>query len=231
MNEKSHEGASLVQYGRNKNTNTLFVQLSDSNTFKVNLFPSIRVNESCENFECLQKEVSRTPNTILTRCCVSECIHLVARPVDPSNSEFFRVTFNDIERRILLSDAFQCANDCFLLLKLLNDNANLLTIDEDTQPIAIGLHPYHLQNIVLREMFKLPNPEKWNRKKLPKRMMQVLKSLKDCLENGKCCHVFTDVNLFSSIDGTKLKEMSDKVNHNSKRLLSKTKTEIASELK
>lgn len=223
MNEDSHGVASPIQFGSNHNTTSLFVQLSNNDTFRINLFPSIRVNESSENFECLQREFARTPKAILNGCCVNEGMHLVARPVDSSDCEFFRVTFNDIEKRMLLLDTFQCANDCFVLLKMLNENYLLAGVDEDAQPgIAIGVHPYCLKMIVLREMFRLPNPAKWNREKLPKRMMQVLKSLRDCLKDGKCLHVFTGVDLFTSIDGTKLEEMFDKVNHLSERSLSKT---------
>lgn len=184
---------------------SLCVQLSDGEIYRVNLFPSIRINELCENFQCLEKLISRTPKSVVDGCCMGEGIHVVARPVDGNEGEFWRITFNDIERRIILSNTFECGQDCYLLiLGLLND----LNINEANVSCVSS---YHLQTIVLSKIFNLPNAKKWQRKRLDKRMLGVLEALEVCLKSGKCLHVFTGVNLFSQIAPEALKEMWETV--------------------
>lgn len=183
---------------------SLRIQLSDGNVYQIKLFPSIRVNEFCKNFECLKEGVTRNSKSVLDKFLVKGGIHLVARPDDLNQGEFWRITFNDIERRILLSNAFQCADDCVFLLRMFNDLRM-------SGAKAVDLPYYHLKIIVLREIFEHPKRNEWNRKLLQKVMLRLLESLEDCLRKGRCLHVFTGVNLFSNMNPDSLKENSVKI--------------------
>ncbi len=176
-------------------------QLSDDAFCRVNLFPSICVDYSCENFQYLLKPFSILPKTLLEECCFDDGIHVVARPNKNSSdgNEFWCVTFNDIERRVVFSETFECANDCLIYLD-----------EKFNSPLYKGkrLSRYQSQAVVLREIFARPNSKAWKIKCLHKRLVGLLKSLNTCLRMGKCENMFTGVNLFAGTNQDTLDEIA-----------------------
>ncbi len=177
---------------------SVLFQFSDDAFYRVNLFPSIRVHHACENFQYLLKPFSILPKTLLEECCFDDGIHVVARPNNNSADEnkFWSITFNDIERRVLFSETFECAKDC---LNYLGDKYKVE---------GKRLSSYQIQAVVLREIFARPNSKAWRSKCLHKRLLGVLKSLNTCLRMGKCGHVFTGVNLFAGTNKDTLNEIA-----------------------
>ena len=182
----------------------LWFQFGDDELFKVNLFPSVRVNNGCENFQCIVKISSGLPAAFLNECCLDYGIHVVANSrakSEESESQFWAITFNDIESRIVHSKAFECAKDCVTLLKKFNF------------PLYEGrtLSSYQFQALVLREILMKPKSKSWKKELLLKRMLGLLGSLKACLRAGRCGNVFTGVNLLSQINDDILEKMAEKV--------------------
>jgi hypothetical protein len=180
---------------------SVLFQFSDEAFYRVNLFPSIRVHHACENFQYLLKPFSILPKTLLDECCFKVGIHVVARPNKNPEDEnkFWGITFNDIERRVVFSETFECANDCLIYLD-----------EKFNSPLYKGkrLSRYQSQAVVLREIFARPNSKAWKIKCLHKRLLGVLKSLNTCLRMGKCGHVFTGVNLFAGTNKDTLNEIA-----------------------
>ncbi|XP_028391124.1 uncharacterized protein LOC114515990 [Dendronephthya gigantea] len=169
--------------------------------YKVNLFPSIRATHSCANYQNLLKIFSSVPKTVLRECRVEQGIHVVAKPaaVDSQEDSFWSITFNDIEKRVVLSERFECAKDA---LHCLNDKLTN-TLSQGKQ-----LSHYQIRAFVLLEIFRKPDAKAWMRTRLQKRVAGVLKSLEIGLQKGRCPHVFTGVNLFAGMTQEVLQEIS-----------------------
>lgn len=182
---------------------SLLFQLSKDAMYIVNLFPSIRVNYSCENFQYLLKQFSTLPETVLDECHLQQGIHVVARPNTNSEDEnkFWSITFNDIERRLVLSEMFECAKDCLICINEIFKSP-LYGVERK------GLSNYQIQAVVLQEIFARSNSKAWGKKCLPKRLLGVRSSLNACLRMGKCKDVFTGVNLFEGMSQGTLDEIA-----------------------
>ncbi len=182
---------------------SVLFQFSDDAFYRVNLFPSICVDYSCENFQHLLKPFSILPKTLLDECCFDDGIHVVARPNKNSadGNEFWCVTFNDIERRVVFSETFECANDCLIYLNE-KFNSQLYKVK------GKRLSSYQIQTVVLREIFARPNLKAWKINCLQKRLVKVMKSLNTYLRMGKCENVFTGVNLFAGTNQDTLDEIA-----------------------
>ena len=180
---------------------SIWFQLPEDAFYRINLFPSICVNYSCENFQCLLEQFSTLPEILLDECGFEGGIHVVARPntISEEKNRFWSVTFNDIEKRVVFSDTFECAKDCLVCL---NEKIPLLNVD------GKHLSNYQIQAIVLREIFTRPNSKAWKRKCLNKRFLGILKSLDTCLRKGRCENVFTGVNLFAGMSQDMLDEFA-----------------------
>lgn len=184
---------------------SLWFKLSENDFYRVNLFPSIRVNSSCDNFQCLLKEFSSLPQKLLDEGCCEQGIHIVANPTTNSSSEekedrFWSVTFNDIERRIMLSRNYECAKDCLTLLK-----EHMTTAVYEDKNLSYA----QFQAIVLKEILARPKSKDWKRKMLHKRMLGTMKCLKACLRKGRCESIFTGVNLFAGMNEATLEKMDE----------------------
>ena len=180
---------------------SLWFQLSENTFYRVNLFPTIRVNYSCENFQFLTKEFPALPEILLDECGFEKGIQVVARPPNTMSKEenrFWSITFDDIEKRVVFSETFECAKDCFVRL-----NEISLFKGEGKH-----LSSYQIQAIVLREIFTRPNSKAWKRKRLNKRLLKIWKSLNICLRVGRCGHVFTGENLFAGMSQNMLDEIA-----------------------
>ena len=181
---------------------SLRFQLSENAFYRVNLFPTISVSYSCENFHCLMEQFSFLPKTLLDECGFEKGIQVVAKPpstISEEENRFWSVTFNDIEKRVVFSETFECAKDCFVRL---NEKISLFKGE------GKHLSNYQIQAIVLREIFTRPNSKAWKRTSLNKRFLEILKSLDTCLRMGKCKNVFTGVNLFAGMNKDMLNEIA-----------------------
>jgi hypothetical protein len=181
---------------------SLWFQLAQDSFYKVNFFPSIRVNGNCEKFGNLVSRYSRLRKSLFDECHFDEGIHVVAQAKKSSEDEnkFWSTTFNDIEKRVVLSENFECAKDC------------LVYIDEKFKSLeGKRLSRYQIQAVILREIFARPNSKDWRRKFLQRRLQGVQESLNDCLRMGRCQNVFTGVNLFSGKNQDTLDEIAESV--------------------
>lgn len=208
VNEAQHNmtNASITVFKTSLGISLRFQLSSRAGCCKVNLFPSIRVNGSCTNYKSLLKTFSRVPKTVLEECCVEQGIHVVAKPAVASAGEesFWSITFNDIEKRVIFSERFECGKDT--LLRLYNDLKN--TLNKEKQ-----LSHYQIRAFVLLEIFRKPKEKAWRRKCLQKRLVGVMKSLEIGLQNGRCPHVFTGVNLFAGMTQEVLSKISSEIHY------------------
>ena len=141
------------------------------------------------------------PVSVFNECYFEKGIHVVARPNTASEDEnnFWSITFNDIEKRIVLSETFECAKDC---LASLYEKFKFLFYEGN------HLSSYQIQAFVVREIVGKPNAKSWKKKCQDQRLMGILKSIKRYLRNGRCANVFTGVNLFEAMSQDTLDEIA-----------------------
>ena len=185
---------------------SLWFQLSKDSFYKVNFFPSIRVNNLCKNFQNLVNQFSNLRQPLLDECHFEMGIHVVARPNKPSEdeNELWSITFNDIEKRVVLSESFECAKDCLIYI-----DEKLKLLYEEKR-----LSSYQIRAVILREIFEKPKPKYWKSTCLQKRLQRVRESLNAYLQIGRCVNVFTGVNLFSGTSRETLDEIAKYVYKN-----------------
>ena len=185
---------------------SLRFHLSKDSFYKVHFFPSIRVNNLCKNFQNLVNQFSYLRQPLLDECHFEMGIHVVARPNKPSEdeNELWSITFNDIEKRVVLSESFECAKDCLIYI---DEKLKLLCEEK-------RLSSYQIRAVILREIFKNSQPKAWKRNCLHKRLQKIQESLTVYLQMGRCANVFTGVNLFSGTSRETLDEIAKYVYDN-----------------
>ena len=185
---------------------SLWFQFPKDSFYKVNFFPSIRVNNLCENFQNLVNQFSNLRQPLLHECHFEMGIHVVARPNKPSEdgNKLWSITFNDIEKRVVLSESFECAKDCLIYI-----DEKLKLLYEEKR-----LSSYQIRAVILREIFENSKPKSWKRNCLNKRLHEVQESLNADLQMGRCENVFTGVNLFSGTSQDTLDQIAKYVYDN-----------------
>lgn len=180
------EGASIVCED-NHGYLTLVVNLHLAGVYKFNLLPTIRVNRNLPVFEYFEKKITSVSNSLQEMDTV-ESIQIVAKPTSSFPDTGWRITFNDLEKRLVNLEKYSCVAHCLFAIRLLQQKhlvANNLP----------RLSSYNLQMMVLREMIKRPRIVDWEKEKLPERLNGLLKAVKACLSEKANFNIFTNVNI------------------------------------
>ncbi|XP_028391198.1 uncharacterized protein LOC114516045 [Dendronephthya gigantea] len=171
---------------------SLFILLDPSTKFRVNLLPMIRMRRSIEPFRNLDKKIQRVFQSFHLQDENIDSISLVAKPNSTEQQFLWRITFNDLENRILSNPQFLCAMHCLYVLDKLRTRFCKRTGSQILR--------YHLQTVLLAELQTRPHPKYWTPKKFQGRLKGVVMSLRESLRARKCLNVFTEVNVFSYFD-------------------------------
>jgi hypothetical protein len=184
---------------------SLFVRLDPHTRLRVNLLPMIRVRRCLELFRKLDKKVCSVLKSFHLSDVNFATISLVAKPNCADQQFLWRITFNDVENRILSNPQFLCAKHCLYILD------NLCSRVCRSWGSHGHLLRYHLQSVLLGEIKKRPQPKYWTPEKFRSRLQDVVASLCESLRAKKCLNVFTDVNVFSHFDDGSLKLLAGKL--------------------
>lgn len=186
LTSERQEGALIVcQY--NDGYLTLVINLHLAGVYKFNLLPTIRVNRKLLVFHYFDKKITSVFNS-LDEMDTVESIQIVAKPAPSFPDTAWRITFNDLEKRLVNLEKYPCLAHCLFAIRLLQQKHHVA----NDMP---RLSSYNLQMVALREMVKRPRTGDWEGEKLPRRLNDLLKSVKACLRQRANVNVFTDVNI------------------------------------
>ena len=186
---------------------SLFVRLDRSTRFRINLLPMIRMRRSMEPFKKLDKKIHSVLKSLHLPDENMDTISLVAKPNCLDQHLLWRITFNDVENRIINNPQFLCARPCLYILAKLCAPVSLKSL-ESTHAHLLS---YHLQLILLSEFKMRPQPKDWTPEKFQRRLKDAVASLCESLRAKKCLNVFTDVNVFSHFDADDLRRLAGKL--------------------
>ena len=175
---------------------SLFVRLDHSTRFRINLLPMIRMRRSMEPFKQLDQKIHSVFKSLHLPDENVDTISLVAKPNCADQHLLWRITFNDVENRIIYNAQFMCARNCLYILAKLCARVSL----QSWETTHSHLLRYHLQTILLSEFKMRPRSKDWTPEKFPRRLKDAVNSLCESLRTKKCLNVFTDVNVFSHFD-------------------------------
>ena len=184
---------------------SLLVRLDPYTRLRINLLPMLRMNRCLESFRKLDKKLQRVFKSFHLSDANVGTISLVAKPNCIDQQFLWRITFNDVENRILNNPQFLCAKHCLYILDTLCARVC------GSRASRSHLLRYHLQTVLLGEIKKRPQAKYWTPEKFRSRLQDVVTSLCDSLRTKKCLNVFTDVNVFSHFDIDSLKLLAAKI--------------------
>lgn len=208
-----HRNVGLV-YRVSGNLASIYVDIPDEGFFTVTLIPALKLKKcrvsglgarSDEYFQTLG-----VPDDFFTS------VYAVVKPSHSAVDEFWRLTFNNLENRVLHSERFTCGRHCLHALR------HLLNSPKSPRCNIAPLSSYQLQLVTIKEYAKHPNGKDWAPAKFHKRLIGMMTSLKSCLKEGLCENPFTGTNVFSDFDEKSLKVLAKDVEHvtkSSERLL------------
>ncbi|XP_002741029.1 uncharacterized protein LOC100375194 [Saccoglossus kowalevskii] len=131
------------------------------------------------------------------------CMVVPAPSVEGSKSLEWQLSFSLVER-ILARDLLKTQAVCYILIKL-------IYINYLRQPHKPGIRPYHLKNIFLRLLERIPL-NTWDYVNMGRRTMDLLHELDECLSKRFCPHYFMpQVNLFHDLSDDILAETQTKL--------------------
>lgn len=186
---------------------SLFVRLDQSTRFRINLLPMIRMRRSMEPFRQLDQKIHSVFKSLHLPDENVDTISLVAKPTCADQHLLWRITFNDVENRIINNAQFLCARHCLYILAKLCARVNL----QSWETTHADLLRYHLQIILLSEFKMHPRPKDWRPENFSRRLKDAVTSLYQSLRAKKCLNVFTDVNVFSHFDADDLRRLAGKL--------------------
>ncbi len=186
LNCENREGASIICETK-CGFITLIVNLHLNGVYKFNLLPAMWVSRNWLALKEFDERITHVFDTLDDRDSV-ECIQIVARPTAALPDTLWRITFNDLENRLLNLDKFFCVQHCIFAINSLQKKhlvANNLP----------SLSLYNIRLITLREILKNPKPKDWSAEKFALRLDSLLKSVRTALNQKSNKNVFTHVNI------------------------------------
>ena len=176
---------------------TLIVNLHLNGVYKFNILPAMWVSRKCLAMKKFDERIAQVFETLGDRDCV-DCIQIVARPTATLAHILWRITFNDLENRILNLDKFFCLQHCMFALESLQKKC---LFGKNLPCLSL----YNIRLIALREILKNPKPEEWEAEKFVVRLESLLKSTRTSLSERNNNNVFTHVNIFGNCHKKDLK--------------------------
>ena len=178
----------------------LIVNLHLNGIYKFNLLPAMWVSRKCSAMKKFDERITQVFETLDDRDCV-ECIQIVARPTASLAHTLWRITFNDLENRILNLDKFFCLQHCIFALESLQKEH---LVSKNLPNLSL----YNIRLIALREILKNPKPKEWGAEKFAVRLESLLKSTRTSLSEKYNNNVFTHVNILGNCHKKDLKFLS-----------------------
>ena len=158
------------------------------------------VSRKCSALKKFDERIAQVFNTLDDTDCV-ECIQIIARPTATLQDTLWRITFNDLENRILNLKKFFCVQHCIFAIRSLQ-NQHLRAKNFPS------LSLYNIRLITLREILRNPQPKEWCAEKFGIRLDAMLKSIKTALNQKTNYNVFTHVNILGNCNKKDLKLLS-----------------------
>lgn len=199
LNCENQEGASIICETKSGFI-TLIVNLHLNGIYRFNLLPAMWVSRKCLALKKFDERIAHVFDVLDHRDNV-ECIQIVARPTAALAHTLWRITFNDLENRILNLDKFFCVQHCIFAIHSLQKKylvANNLP----------SLSLYNIRLLTLREILKNPKPKEWSPEKFSLRLDSLLKSARTALNEKSNNNVFTHVNILGNCHKKDLKFLS-----------------------
>lgn len=176
---------------------TLVLNLHLTGVYKFNILPAMWVSRKYESLKHFDEKISNVFD-ILDDVDPVECVQIVAKPTSSISDSLWRITFTDLEKRLVSLDKYQCVRHCLFAVNLL----------QRRYLVANGLpflSWYNLRMMILRELIKIPRTKDWNMEKLPRRLDSLLKSIKASLNQKANPSIFTNVNVLGNCRNNDMK--------------------------
>lgn len=158
------------------------------------------VSRKCSALRKFDERIAFVFDTLDHEDCV-KCIQIVARPTPTLLHTLWRITFNDLENRLLNLEKYICVRHCIFAIHLLQKKylvANNLP----------SLSSYNVRLVTIRDILRNPKPKDWRPENFLIRFDSLLKSIRGALNERNNTNVFTHVNLFEKCRSKDLKLLS-----------------------
>lgn len=201
---EAQESASIVCQS-NRSYLTLIINLHLNGVFKIHLLPAIRVSRKFLILQDYHQKITSVFDA-LEQADTVQSIQIVAKPTPSFPDTLWRITFNDLENRLVNLGEFSCVRHCLYTVHLL----------QKKYLVAKGiscLSLYNLQMITLRELLRTPRAKDWATEKFSRRLDDLLKSVKTCLRQRENLNIFTNVNVLESRRKSEDKLLSREFGH------------------
>ena len=179
---------------------TLNVNLHLNGVYKFNILPAMWVSRKCLALKHFDERITRVFDTLDDKDSV-ECIQIVARPTETLLHTLWRITFNDLENRILNLSRFFCVQHCIFTVNLLQKK---YLVAKNLPSLSL----YNVRLLVFREILKNPRPKEWSPEMFAFRLDSLLKSVRTALKEKSNNNVFTHVNVLGNCNKKDLKFLS-----------------------
>ena len=199
LNCENEDGASIICETKSGFI-TLIVNLHLNGIYRFNLLPAMWVSRKWSTLKKFDERVSHVFDTLDVKDSI-ECIQIVARPTATLSHTLWRITFNDLENRILNLKKFFCVQHCIFTLHSLQKK---YLVSKNLPSLSL----YNIRLITLREILKNPKPQEWSAEKFSLRLDSLLKSARAALEEKSNNNVFTYVNILGNCHKKDLKFLS-----------------------
>jgi hypothetical protein len=199
LNCENHADASIICETKSGFI-TLIVNLHLNGIYRFNLLPAMWVSRKWSALKKFDERITHVFDTLNDRDSV-ECIQIVARPTATLSHTLWRITFNDLENRILNLDKFFCVQHCIFTLHSLQKK---YLVAKNLPSLSL----YNIRLITLREILKNPKPKEWSTENFALRLDALLKSVRAALVEKSNSNVFTHVNVLGNCRKKDLKFLS-----------------------
>ena len=186
---ENQEGASIFCQSR-FGFLTVIVNLHLNGVYKFNLLPAMWVSRKCLALKKFNERIAQVFHTIDDTDSV-ECIQIVCRPTPALPHTFWRITFNDLENRILNLHKFSCVQHCIFAVHSLQKR---YLVANNSPSLSL----YNIRLVALREVLRTPEPKEWGSEKFAIRLDSLFKSIKTALNNKNSNNVFTHVHVLEN---------------------------------